>query len=54
MTHYFGYSPVGDKFWLKVFNDLRTRGVNDILIGVVDGLKGLAEAFESVPPGSKF
>jgi transposase-like protein len=34
----------GAKFWLKVFNELRTRGVEDILIAVVDGLKGLAEA----------
>jgi putative transposase len=30
----------GAKFWLKVFNELRSRGVNDILIAVVDGLKG--------------
>ena len=36
----------GSKFWLKVFNELRSRGVNDILIAVVDGLKGLAEAIE--------
>lgn len=28
------------KFWLKVFNDLKHRGVADILIAVVDGLKG--------------
>jgi transposase-like protein len=34
----------GAKFWLKVFNELKTRGVDDILIAVVDGLKGLAEA----------
>jgi len=40
----------GAKFWLKVFNDLRTRGVNDILIAVVDGLKGLAEAIELAFP----
>jgi transposase-like protein len=40
----------GAKFWLKVFNDLRTRGVGDILIAVVDGLKGLAEAIGSVFP----
>jgi putative transposase len=40
----------GAKFWLKVFNDLRTRGVNDILIAVVDGLKGLAEAIEVAFP----
>ncbi len=40
----------GAKFWLKVFNDLRTRGVADILIAVVDGLKGLSEAIGSVVP----
>jgi transposase-like protein len=40
----------GAKFWLKVFNDLRTRGVGDILIAVVDGLKGLSEAIASVFP----
>ena len=40
----------GAKFWLKVFNDLKTRGVNDILIAVVDGLKGLAEAIDTAFP----
>ena len=30
----------GAKFWLKVFNDLKQRGCQDILIAVVDGLKG--------------
>jgi putative transposase len=40
----------GSKFWLKVFNELRSRGVNDILIAVVDGLKGLAEAIETAFP----
>ncbi len=34
----------GAKFWMKVFNDLKTRGVNDILIAVTDGLKGMPEA----------
>ena len=34
----------GAKFWLKVFNDLKTRGVTDILIAVTDGLKGIGEA----------
>lgn len=38
------------KFWLKVFNDLRSRGVNDILIAVVDGLKGLADAITTTFP----
>ena len=40
----------GAKFWLKVFNDLKNRGVQDILIAVVDGLKGLAEAITAVFP----
>jgi hypothetical protein len=34
----------GAKFWMKVFNDLRIRGVADILIAVTDGLKDMAEA----------
>jgi len=40
----------GAKFWLKVFNDLKTRGCHDILIAVVDGLKGLADAIHVVFP----
>jgi putative transposase len=40
----------GAKFWLKVFNELASRGVKDILIAVVDGLKGLAEAIEIAFP----
>jgi putative transposase len=31
------------KFWLKVMNELKTRGVNDVLIAVTDGLQGFAE-----------
>ncbi|MCW7541145.1 IS256 family transposase [Aquabacterium sp. A7-Y] len=42
----------GAKFWLKVFNDLKTRGVGDILIAVTDGLKGLPEALAAVFPGT--
>ena len=42
----------GAKFWLKVFNDLKTRGCQDILIAVVDGLKGLADAINTVYPKS--
>ena len=42
----------GAKFWMKVFNDLRTRGVNDILIAVTDGLKGMAEALGAVFPAT--
>jgi transposase-like protein len=40
----------GAKFWLKVVNDLKARGVNDILIAVVDGLKGFPEAITTVYP----
>ena len=40
----------GAKFWMKVFNDLKTRGVGDILIAVTDGLKGLPEALAAVFP----
>lgn len=40
----------GAKFWMKVFNDLRTRGVADILIAVTDGLKGMGEALGAVFP----
>ncbi len=40
----------GAKFWLKVFNELKTRGLTDILIAVVDGLKGLTDAISAVFP----
>jgi len=40
----------GAKFWLKVMNDLKSRGVGDILIAVVDGLKGFPEAITAVFP----
>lgn len=40
----------GAKFWLKVFNELRNRGLADILIAVVDGLRGFPEAIEAVYP----
>jgi transposase-like protein len=40
----------GARFWLKVMNDLKVRGVQDILIAVVDGLKGFPEAISTVFP----
>ena len=40
----------GAKFWTKVFNDMKTRGCNDVLIAVTDGLKGMSEALEVVYP----
>ena len=42
----------GAKFWLSVVNELRTRGVEDILIACVDGLKGFPEAIEAVFPNT--
>lgn len=40
----------GAKFWLRVMNGLKNRGFGNILIAVVDGLKGFAEAFNAVFP----
>ena len=40
----------GAKFWLRVMNDLKNRGVEDILIAVVDGLKGFPDAINAVFP----
>ena len=40
----------GAKFWLKVFNELKNRGLHDVLIAVVDGLRGFPEAIEAVYP----
>jgi putative transposase len=42
----------GAKFWLRVMNELRARGVEDILLAVVDGLKGFPEAIAAVFPGA--
>jgi putative transposase len=40
----------GAKFWLRVMNEIKARGTNDILISVVDGLKGFPEAITAVFP----
>lgn len=40
----------GAKFWLRVMNELKSRGVADVLIAVVDGLKGFPEAINAVFP----
>ena len=40
----------GAKFWLQVVTELKTRGVQDIFIACVDGLKGFPEAIETVYP----
>lgn len=40
----------GAKFWLKIMNELKNRGVQDVLIAVVDGLKGFPDAINTVFP----
>lgn len=40
----------GAKFWLSVCNDLKNRGVKDIIIACMDGLKGLPDAIKAVFP----
>ena len=43
----------GAKFWLKVCNELKNRGVSDILIACVDGLKGFPDAIHTVFPETR-
>ena len=43
----------GAKFWLRVLNELKSRGVQDVLIAVCDGLTGLPEAINAVWPATK-
>jgi putative transposase len=43
----------GAKFWLRVMTELRNRGVEDVLIAVVDGLKGFPEAILAVFPDAQ-
>ncbi|ATT79493.1 transposase [Salmonella enterica subsp. enterica serovar Carmel] len=40
----------GEKFWLSVLTELKKRGLQDILIACVDGLKGFPDAINSVFP----
>jgi len=42
----------GAKFWLRVCNELRNRGVQDILFACVDGLRGLPQAIEAAFPAA--
>jgi putative transposase len=43
----------GAKFWLRVMNELKARGLDDILIAVIDGLKGFPDAIEAVYPHAR-
>jgi putative transposase len=40
----------GAKFWMQIVTELKSRGISDIFIACVDGLKGLPEAIEAVYP----
>ncbi len=42
----------GAKFWMQILNELRQRGVRDILLCCVDGLKGFPEAIEAIFPAT--
>lgn len=43
----------GSKFWLQVLNELQNRGVQDILICCVDGLKGFSDAIKTIFPNTE-
>lgn len=43
----------GTKFWLSVLIEQKNRGVEDILIACIDGLKGFPEAIEAVYPNTQ-
>lgn len=43
----------GAKFWLNVLTELQNRGIKDILIACIDGLKGFSEAINAVFPSTK-
>lgn len=43
----------GAKFWAQVLNDMKNRGVDDILIACVDGLKGFPEAIKAIFPNAE-
>src|SRR3984893_14875119 len=65
LTHYLGYGKGeapwasgyskarGAKFWLGIMNELNHRGLKDILVAVIDGLKGFPEATSAVYPDSE-
>ncbi len=49
---YVSYSE-GANFWLGVINDLKQRGVEDILIACIDNLKGFDEAIRTIYPADR-
>ncbi len=53
LGHWVGNDAEGAHFWLGVVNDLHARGVKDIFIACIDGLKGFDEAIETVFPKTR-
>lgn len=53
LGHWIGDGAEGAHFWLAVLNDLKTRGVQDILLASVDGLTGFPEAIETAFPQTR-
>ena len=49
----FGQGNEGAKFWLQVLTDLHNRGVEDILIASIDGLKGFPDAINAIFPNTE-
>jgi transposase-like protein len=47
---FYGCESEGSHFWLGVLNDLKSRGIEDILISCIDGLKGFPEAINTAFP----
>jgi len=43
----------GAKFWLQILNEIKNRGVEDILIACIDGLKGFSDAIKTVYPSTE-
>lgn len=43
----------GAKFWMGILNELKNRGVEEILIACIDGLRGFAEAIKAIYPGAE-
>ena len=43
----------GSKFWLSVLSEIRSRGVKDVLITCIDGLKGFKEAIKTIFPDAE-
>jgi transposase-like protein len=53
LGHWVGDGAEGAKFWLTVLNELKARGVTDMLIACVDGLSGFKEAIHAAFPNTR-